>query len=88
MMNADFLSVPELRDYLKYNWDFPAQRLAPYRTQLLYRWALPAVCIVVVFFGGPMCDRLFAARSIGRCGDGHHLVFLAGSLEQLVCGSW
>ena len=63
MMNADFLSVPELRDYLKYNWDFPAQRLAPYRTQLLYRWALPAVCIVVVFLAAP-CAIVYSRRGV------------------------
>jgi lipopolysaccharide export LptBFGC system permease protein LptF len=31
MMIADFMSVPELRDYLFHNGDFPDQRLAPYR---------------------------------------------------------
>jgi LPS export ABC transporter permease LptG len=54
VMNPDFLSVRELEDYLKYNSDFPAIRLAPYRTQLEYRWALPWVCFVVVFLAAPM----------------------------------
>ncbi len=63
MMNADFLSVPELRDYLKFNGDFPEQRLAPYRTQLYYRWALPAVCFVVVFLAAP-CAIVYSRRGV------------------------
>ena len=53
-MNPDFLSVPELRDYLVYNSDFPENRLAPYRTNLNYLWALPWSCLVVVFLAAPM----------------------------------
>lgn len=63
MMNADFLSVPELRDYLKYNGDFPDQRLAPYRTHYHYRWALPAACIVVVFLAAP-CAIVYSRRGV------------------------
>ncbi len=48
------LSVPELRDYLKYNSDFPEAMLAPYRTHLQYRWALPWSCFVVVFIAAPL----------------------------------
>lgn len=54
VMNPNYLSVPELEDYLKFNHDFPEQRLAPYRTQLHYRWALPWVCVLVVFIAAPM----------------------------------
>lgn len=53
-MNPDFLSVPELGDYLRFNSDFPEKRLAPYRTHLHFRWALPLVCLVVVFLAAPM----------------------------------
>lgn len=53
-MNPDYLSVPELREYLANNADFPPLRLAPYRTHLEYRWALPWVCILVVFLAAPM----------------------------------
>ena len=53
-MNPEFLSVSELRDYLKFNSDFPERRLAAYRTHLQYRWALPWVCVVVVFLAAPM----------------------------------
>jgi len=54
VMNPDYLSVPELEDYLVFNRDFPEVRLAPYRTQLHYRWALPWVCLLVVFIAAPM----------------------------------
>jgi LPS export ABC transporter permease LptG len=53
-MNSDFLSLPELSDYLRYNSEFPKARLAPYVTHWHYRWALPWICLVVVFLGGPM----------------------------------
>jgi LPS export ABC transporter permease LptG len=63
MLNADYLSVPELRDYLKYNADFPENRLAAYRTQLYYRWALPTVCFLVVFVAAP-CGIVFSRRGV------------------------
>ncbi len=53
-MNSDYLSVPELRDYLKFNADFPPTRLAPFRTQLENRWALPWSALVVVLLAAPM----------------------------------
>lgn len=54
VMNPDFLSIHELRDYLDHNSDFPHARLAPYRTHLQYRYALPAMCLVVVLLAAPM----------------------------------
>ena len=62
-MNADYLSVPELRDYLNYNSDFPETRLAPYRTHLYYRWALPTVCFLVVFVAAP-CGIVYSRRGV------------------------
>ncbi|MFZ9920098.1 MAG: LptF/LptG family permease [Terrimicrobiaceae bacterium] len=62
-MNADYLSVPELRDYLKYNSDFPEKRLAAYRTHLHYRWALPTVCFLVVFVAAP-CGIVYSRRGV------------------------
>lgn len=54
VMNPDYLSVDELRDYLTFNSDFPDKRLAPYRTHLQYRFALPWACLVVIFLAAPM----------------------------------
>ena len=51
---AEFLSLPELREYLHYNSDFPATLLAPFRTHLQYRLALPWTCLVVVCIAAPL----------------------------------
>ena len=53
-MNSEFLGVPELTDYLRYNAEFPKTRLAPFVTHWHYRWALPWVCLVVIFIAGPL----------------------------------
>ena len=54
VLDPNFLSVPELREYLKYNSHFSPTRLAPYRTQLDYRWALPWGCLIAVLIAGPL----------------------------------
>src|SRR5438046_7862342 len=51
---AEFLSLPELREYLRYNSDFPATLLAPFRTHLQYRLALPLTCLVVGGIAAPL----------------------------------
>ncbi len=51
---AEFLSVPELREYLHFNADFPPTLLAPFRTHLQYRLALPWTCMVVVCIAAPL----------------------------------
>jgi LPS export ABC transporter permease LptG len=54
VLEANFLSVPELREYLTFNSHFTPARLAAYRTQLDYRWALPWGCFVAVLIAGPL----------------------------------
>ncbi len=54
VMNPDFMAADELRDYLSYNSDLPVRRLAAYRTQEHYRWALPWFSMVVVLLAAPM----------------------------------
>ena len=51
---AEYLSVPELRKYLHFNSDFPPTLLAPFRTHLEYRLALPWTCMVVVCIAAPL----------------------------------
>jgi lipopolysaccharide export system permease protein len=51
---AENLSVPELKEYLAQNNDFPEINLAPYRTYLQYRYALPWTCFVVVLIAAPL----------------------------------
>ena len=53
-MDAEQLSVPELREYLASNADFPDSQLAAFRTHLQHRWALPFTCLAVVFIAAPM----------------------------------
>jgi LPS export ABC transporter permease LptG len=53
-VRAEYLSVPELRDYLRFNADFPSTLLAPFKTHLQYRLALPWTCLVVVFIAAPL----------------------------------
>lgn len=53
-MEAQNLSLADLRQYLRINSDFPDVQLAPYRTHFHYRWAVPATCIVVIFIAVPL----------------------------------
>jgi len=46
-VRAEYLSVPELHDYLNFNSDFPETLLAPFATHLQYRLALPWTCLVI-----------------------------------------
>jgi len=51
---AQNLSIPELQEYLKNNSDFPDVQLAPYRTNLADRFALPWSCFIVIFLAAPL----------------------------------
>jgi LPS export ABC transporter permease LptG len=53
-VRAEHLSVPELRDYLEFNSDFPTTLLAPFATHLQYRIALPWTCAVVALIAGAL----------------------------------
>ena len=53
-VRAEFLGISELREYLHFNSDFPETLLAPFRTQLQYRWALPWTCFVVAIIAAPL----------------------------------
>lgn len=53
-VRAEYLSLPELREYLHFNSDFPVTLLAPFRTHLQYRVALPWTCLVVVCIAAPL----------------------------------
>lgn len=48
------LSMPELKDYLHFNSDFPESQLASYRTFYHRMWAVPAGCLVIVFIAAPL----------------------------------
>ena len=62
-MRAEYLSLPELRDYLRFNSDFPSSLLAPFSTHFQYRYALPWTCVIVVFLAAPLAI-VFSRRGI------------------------
>jgi lipopolysaccharide export system permease protein len=62
-MRAEYLSLPELRDYLTFNADFPPSLLAPFSTHFQYRYALPWTCVIVVFLAAPLAI-VFSRRGI------------------------
>ena len=63
MLEADRLSVPELHQYLSLNSDFSGPQLAPFRTYLDVRWALPWMCLVVVLIAAPL-GIVYQRRSV------------------------
>jgi LPS export ABC transporter permease LptG len=57
------LTTPELEEYLRHNADFTPFQLAPFRTTLQDRWALPWSCLVVVFLAAPL-SIVYSRRGI------------------------
>ena len=53
-VRAEYLSLPELQEYLRFNADFPATLLAPFRTHFQYRLALPWTCLVTIWIAAPL----------------------------------
>lgn len=53
-LRAEYLSVPELKEYLKFNADFPPTLLAPFATHLEYRLAAPWACLVIALIAAPL----------------------------------
>ena len=62
-MDPNVLGVPELKEYLAHNSDFPKVRLAPFITHLYYRWSLPWTCLIVIFIAVPL-GVVYSRRSI------------------------
>jgi lipopolysaccharide export system permease protein len=61
--DAQNLTVPQLHAYLTYNSDFPAVQLAPFRTYLQHRLAVPFQGLVVIFISGPLAI-VFSRRGV------------------------
>ena len=53
-LQAQYLSVAELRAYLADNADGTAAQLAPFRTHLFYRFALPCAAFLLVLVAAPL----------------------------------
>jgi lipopolysaccharide export system permease protein len=79
-VQAESLSLPELREYLHFNGDFPATLLAPFRTHLQYRLALPWTCLVVVLMAAPLGIGYSRRGVLGGVAIAIVLVFLHGYL--------
>jgi len=62
-IKAEFLGVQELRSYLSTNTHLPVKKLAPFRTQLSYRWALPWRCLIVILVAAPL-GIVFSRRGL------------------------
>jgi lipopolysaccharide export system permease protein len=62
-MDAEQLSVPDLREYLASNADFPDPQLAAFRTHFHHRWALPFTCFAVAFIAAPL-GIVFSRRAV------------------------
>ena len=75
-LEADRLSVPELHQYLTLNSDFTSPQLAPFRTYLDVRWALPWMCMVVVLIAAPL-GIVYQRRSV--------IVGVASSIILFLC---
>jgi LPS export ABC transporter permease LptG len=75
-VRAEYLSVPELREYLKFNSDFPKTLLAPFQTHLQYRLALPWTCLVVVLVASPLGIGYSRRGVLGSVAAAIILVFL------------
>ncbi|MEP6956296.1 MAG: LptF/LptG family permease [Chthoniobacterales bacterium] len=82
-LRAEFLSVPELRDYLDFNSDFPHTLLAPFATQWQYRWALPWTCLVVVMMAAPLAIGFSRGGILSSVAAAIGLVFSMNFLTHL-----
>lgn len=82
-MRAEFLSLPELRDYLSFNADFPQSLLAPFATHFQYRIALPWTCLVVVFLAAPLAIGFSRKGVLSSVAAAIGLVFAMNFLTHL-----
>ncbi len=77
------MTVPELRQYLRINADFPATALADYKSQFWYRFALPWNSLVVILVASPMCVVFSRRGALGGVAGGLLLfiaLFAAGNI--------
>lgn len=82
-MRAEFLSLDELRDYLRFNSDFPQSLLAPFSTHLEYRIALPWTCLVVVLLAAPLAIGFSRGGILSSVAAAIGLVFVMNFLTHL-----
>jgi lipopolysaccharide export system permease protein len=69
-LKGKMMTVPQLRQYLTVNADFPPSSLAEYRTQLWYRFALPWNAVAVILVASPMCVAFSRRGALGGVAGG------------------
>ncbi|MGA8479218.1 MAG: LptF/LptG family permease [Chthoniobacterales bacterium] len=82
-LKGKMMTVPELRQYLRINADFPTTALADYKSQLWYRFALPWDSLVVILVASPMCVVFSRRGALGGVAGGLLLfiaLFAAGNI--------
>jgi LPS export ABC transporter permease LptG len=82
-LKGKMMTVPELRQYLRVNADFPQAALADYRSQFWYRFALPWNSLVVILVASPMCVVFSRRGALGGVAAGLLLfiaLFAAGNI--------
>ena len=62
-LDPDQLTVPQLREFLASNADFPEPQLAAFHTHLQHRWAFPFTCLTVAFLAAPL-GIVFSRRAV------------------------
>jgi LPS export ABC transporter permease LptG len=82
-VRPEFLGIPELREYLYFNSDFPETLLAPFQTQFQYRWALPWTCFVVAIMATPLGIGFSRRGILASVGAAILLVFSMNFLTHL-----
>lgn len=82
-VRPEFLGISELQEYLRFNADFPETLLAPFRTQLQYRWALPWTCFVVAMMATPLGIGFSRRGIISSVAAAIGLVFTMNFLTHL-----
>jgi lipopolysaccharide export system permease protein len=83
-LKGKMMTVPELRQYLRINADFPPTALADYKSQLWYRFALPWNSLVVILVASPMCVVFSRRGALGGVAGGL-LLFIALFASGNIC---
>jgi len=83
-LKGKMMTVPELRQYLKVNADFPSTALADYQSQFWYRFALPWNALVVILVASPMCVLFTRRGALGGVAGGLFL-FIALFAASNIC---
>jgi len=86
-LDPNQLTTPELNEYLTNNYDFSEPQLAPFRTVLHDRWALPWSCLIVILIAAPFGIVFSRRGTVQGAGIAIFLFFLLLVLRSLFLGS-